>query len=292
MSNLVVRGIMTFIIISFAFSWPIFFVVDAWWLPKLAAAGETRQAHVVALFGHMLAMLGPSVGALVAFRLVHKTPLPPLRMGRLHHYLWAALAMLFVMGVPAVLGLSFGKSIHGFQELDQLTLILLGVTLTLGWVAAMGEEAGWCMYLLTVLHKKWGKTRAIIFSGIVRGLWHWPVLVGVFIYQAIHGEMAIGELALRSFGIAIQLMISNIFFGALFGWLWYKTESLPLVGWMHICYDFVRDASFVLLVGYQTSAFFPLWAVPFNIAAIILLMGIAKREGVTIKTLFSRPATP
>ncbi|MBL4692056.1 MAG: hypothetical protein JKY92_01855, partial [Magnetovibrio sp.] len=115
MSKLVVRGVMMFTITSFAFSWPIFFVVDAWWLPNLTAAGETGQAHAVALFGHMLAMLGPSVGALAAFRLVHKTPLPPLRMGRLHHYLWAALAMLFVMGIPAVLGLSFGKSIHVFQ---------------------------------------------------------------------------------------------------------------------------------------------------------------------------------
>jgi membrane protease YdiL (CAAX protease family) len=289
-SRSIYSGVAVFCIVSFGFSWPVFFIVDCWWLPTLAAAGDSQQVKLVALFGHLFAMFGPFIGALTAFRLIHKTPFPRLRIGQQRYYVWAALAMFLVFTIPATLGLVFGKSIFLVKALDTFAITLLATTMILGWLAAMGEEAGWCLYLLSSLQTKWGKTRAIIFSGIVRGIWHWPVLTGIFMYQAVNGDIALGELALRSLGIAIQLMVSNVFFGALFGWLWYKTESLPLLGWMHICYDVARDTSFVLVIGFQASAFFPLWAIPFNIVAFVLLMGIARREGVTFKNLFSRPS--
>ena len=41
--------------------------------------------------------------------------------------------------------------------------------------AAFGEEAGWRGYMMPKMIKLWGMKKAIIFGGIIWGMWHWPL---------------------------------------------------------------------------------------------------------------------
>ena len=60
--------------------------------------------------------------------------------------------------------------------------------------------------------------------------------------------------------VAFQLVVSNVLFGAVFGWIWYRTESVPLVGWLHFWFDLVRDVAAMLIVGYASG----LWMTAIN----------------------------
>jgi hypothetical protein len=99
------------------------------------------------------------------------------------------------------------------------------------------------------------------------------------------------QLVLFSLVFALQLALSNIFFGAVFGWIWEQTESMPLVGWMHQWYDLTRDTMTLLLVGYGST----LWASMLTLALFSgfgywLLNRWGKEESVTLNTLFKFPA--
>lgn len=88
-----------------------------------------------------------------------------------------------------------------------------------------------------------------------------------------------GLLVLAGVAIAIQLVISNALFGVLFGWVWYKTESLPLLGWLHQWFDAARDVTALMLVGYASTMWArAFWGIPFYVVACMLLQKIAKDE--------------
>ena len=123
----------------------------------------------------------------------------------------------------------------------------------------------------------------------MRGLWHWPVLAGPFVAAAAAGDLSIGRALARGVLIAISLIVSNMFFGSVFGWLWYRTESLPLLGWCHQWYDAARDVAFLVFAGYAASTpWAGVWAIPFNLTALFLLGLVACGEGTTLKDLFRR----
>jgi hypothetical protein len=115
----------------------------------------------------------------------------------------------------------------------------------------------------------------------MRGLWHWPVFLSPSIALVISGDLSFGRFAMRATAIALQLLISNALFGALFGWVWYKTESLPLLGWLHQWYNTARDVTSLLILGYAGSVWSGLWALPFNLVAVLLLIQVAREEGAT-----------
>jgi membrane protease YdiL (CAAX protease family) len=259
------RIIGPFILISFLFSWPIMFGVDAWLEPMFSQQGNTAAARLSVLFGHTLAMLGPALAALILWRFLHGQS-PVWKWSRLKYYAWAALAMLALWTMPGLIGLLFGDSV--VSPVETYIWIAIAVEVGLGWISGMGEETGWCAYLLPQLSPKIGKTRALIVSGAIRGLWHWPVLISPIIGQVILGERTALELAGAGVVIAIQLIVSNIFFGAVMGWIWYRTESIPLVGWTHYWHNLTRDVAILLLAGYGAS----LWAAQLS-GFIPLLLG-------------------
>lgn len=285
--NKVLRAVGLFMLLSFLFSWPFFFCVDGWLDAMFSARGDLAAARMSILVGHLLGMLGPALAALVMWRGYHKEAPPAWKWSQPKYYLWVALAMLAFWTLPGVIGLFFGDKVASPISSDVWIRILM--MLAFGWIAGMGEEVGWCAYLLPRMSPAFGKTRAMIASGVIRGLWHWPVVVAPVIVQVITGERTALELVGAGIVIALQLALSNVLFGAIWGWVWYRTESMPLVGWMHFWFDLTRDVTLMLLVGYgggmwvsQLNGFimFPL--------GFLLLDQVLRSEGQTWKQFFGR----
>jgi membrane protease YdiL (CAAX protease family) len=247
-----------FVLISFLFSWTIFFVADVGLVPMFEQEGDMAAARLAGLFGHMLGMLGPALAALLLWRFFHRERPPRWQWSRPIYYVWAAGAALAFWTLPGLIGLLLGDSI--VDPLPSYFGVYAAAIVVFGWITGMGEETGWCAYLLPRLSAAMGKTRALILSNVLRGLWHWPVVVAPVIVQVVQGDRTLPELLGASVVIALQLMLSNIFFGSIFGWVWYRTESLPLTGWLHYWYDMARDLTLILLVGYGGS----LWVTLLN----------------------------
>ena len=281
------RAVGLFVIISFLFSWIIFFYVDAGLEPMFSQQGNAAAARLSVLFGHTLAMLGPALAALFMWYLYHRESPPPWKWSRPKHYGWVVLAMLAMWTLPGLIGLLFGDTV--VSPIEPYVWIAIAALLGLGWISGMGEEAGWCAYLLPQMSPKIGKTRALIVSGVIRGLWHWPVVISPVIGQVIAGEHTFLELLGAGVVIAVQLAFSNILFGAVMGWVWYRTESLPLVGWTHFWHNLTRDVTIMLLAGYGGS----LWAAQLSgfvpiILGFVLIDRVRKSEGLEWWQLFAR----
>jgi membrane protease YdiL (CAAX protease family) len=193
--------------------------------------------------------------------------------------------MLAIWTLPALAGWAVNDAFRLLHPIDASAWVVIGTSLTLGWLAGLGEEVGWTAYLLPRLAPHIGKSRALVVSGAIRGLWHWPVLLGPSIALVASGDMPFGGFVMRATAIAFQLLISNVLFGALFGWVWYKTESLPLLGWLHQWYDTARDVTSLIMLGYAGSVWSGLWALPFNLVAVLLLIRVAREEGTTLWSL-------
>ncbi len=285
MINKEIRNVGLFALICFLFSWPIFFAVDAWAVPMFVRQDNLAAARLTLVFGHLLGMLGPACAAWVMCRVLGKGVLPAWRWSRPKYYLWGVIAALALWTLPGVIGLALGDTIDA--PIETHVWIMIGAMVLGGWLAGMGEEIGWCAYALPYLSPKIGRARAVIVSGVIRGLWHWPVLMGGVIAQVAAGEKTWTQLLVLSVVVAFQLALSNVFFGAVFGWIWYRTESMPLVGWLHQWYDLARDTTILLLVGYGST----LWAT--TITGIIftgfgcwLLIRVGREEGTSANTFF------
>lgn len=274
-----------FTLISLLYSWPIFIVVDAWLVPSFRGQGNAAAIWLTALFGHMLAMAGPGVAAILVWRR-YREPLPEWRWSRPGYYSGAALGMLALWTLPALVGLAFGDTLQVLDPIEGYAWVVIGTSLTAGWLAGLGEEVGWTAFLLPHLAPHLGKSRALVVAGAIRGVWHWPLFVGPLVAEVIAGEKTVSQLVVLSVALGLQLLISNALFGVLFGWVWYKTESLPLVGWLHQWFDAARDVTALLIVGYTHSLWFTrLWGIPFYLAAGLLLTHVAREEGANMWTL-------
>lgn len=280
------RNIASFVTIAFLYSWPIFFVVDAWIVPMLVQQAKEELATLVMICGHMLAMLGPALAAIIMWRTSHKGDAPVWKWGRWKHYGIVFIAMAVLWVLPGFVGLGLWPDAFSFRNpIPQYVWLSLAAWLFFGWFAGMGEELGWCTYLLPQMTPSMGKTRALVVSGLIRGLWHWPVLVGPILAQVLTGEKTITQLLILAMAFAVQLGITNILMGAVFSWLWYKTESQPLTGWLHQCYDAMRDVTPMFIVGYGASIWPTVGLFLFMAVGVQLMMYVARSEGGSFYTL-------
>lgn len=269
-----IRATAVFILVCFLFSWPLFLVVDAWLIPQLVEQGEMGTARLVITFGHYLAMCGPALAAFFMWRVYHKAGWPGWVWGKPRSYILAALAMLVLWTVPGLISLALGDSLD--PSIGKEGWVMFGGGLTLLWLAGMGEEIGWCAYLLTLLTPRFGRVKAMIISGAIRGIWHLPVLLGTTIAQVMAGEKSALELLMNAIVLSLSLMVLNIMYGGVMGWLWYRTKSIPLTGWLHQWYDLTRDITTLVLVGYSQWA--NSLALIFPVVGLILIVRIGLED--------------
>lgn len=278
--NIYLKHSIYFIVLAILFSWPGFFIIDTWIFPNLMKEGESIKALFFVLGGHVFGMFGPSIAAIILLKFVIKSRFPPWQWGPPKYYVWGSIFMLTTWLLPALTGLLVSSfkiriSIETFQ------LIYMGIYIGIVWFAGIGEEFGWSSFLLSYLSPEFGKTRTIIISGIYRGIWHFPVLISPVLYKVIIGEQSIFILLLLSIGFIIQLIISNILFSSLFGYLWYKTESTALLGWLHYMFDLVRDFLTFFIIGFGESIFAKFgFAIVFYGVAYYCLDTVMREEGI------------
>ncbi len=97
------------------------------------------------------------------------------------------------------------------------TLIAMLISPLLNFAATFGEEFGWRAYLLPKLSAL-GKRKALLLSGIIWGVWHWPVILMGHNYGFDYwGYPWTGLLAMVWFTVSC---------GVLFGWLSLNAHSV------------------------------------------------------------------
>lgn len=280
-----------FALLAFSFSWAIFFALDVWFIPTFAPQFKAALLAVIGMFGHFLGMAGPALAALVLWRRLDDTLRPEWKWNRARNYLGVAATILALCGVSLAAGaLTTSNDFYFRNSLEPHLWALLIGALTLGWLAGMGEELGWCAYLLPLLTPTFGRIGAVVISGIARGLWHLPVVLAPLMLAASQNEMPPDALGANVLLIALALMISNILFGAAMGWLWFKTASVPLLGWAHQWFDIARDFGLLLIFGAVSSdATTLVWSIGIHLLGIVALGLLARREFEKSETIWRVP---
>ena len=276
-SRAVNREIILFYLITVFISWPIIFVTDALLVPRYS---QTGFAELIALFGHILAMLCPMLSGLLVLRYFQKDKLLSWIWSRGKYYIYALFAGLLLWVVPGLIWLSLDKNLSLKLIFNNYDIMFVSFYLVLGWIAGIGEEYGWSAFVLTELYEKIGKSKAVVVSGCLRGFWHLPFLAIPVYLKVLSGNKSINELFLLTIVFAVQLIIGNIFFSALFGYVWFRTKSIPLLGWMHFLFDAFRDFTIFFIAGFINSTWFKIgWAFPFYFLAYLAFTKIAKEDG-------------
>ena len=68
--NIYLRHSIYFIGLAILFSWPIFFIIDAWIFPNLMKEGKSIEALFILLGGHVLGMFGPAIASIIILKFI------------------------------------------------------------------------------------------------------------------------------------------------------------------------------------------------------------------------------
>ena len=223
------KSITVFLIIAFAVAWVLFVLPLAF----RNADPNTRQA--ITLVCWTAAMWAPGLAAILTTHFVDREKMSKLHLNRLgdrRSYLLAWLVPLLLViasGLLTVL-LGVGQADLEFTAIGEAMAQTSGAALPAGTVVgiqmlfaitlaplfntlfALGEELGWRGYLLPKLFPL-GQGKAILLSGVIWGVWHWPAI--------LQGRNYPGQPILGMF-----LMIGFcVLFGAILSWLYLRTGS-------------------------------------------------------------------
>ena len=255
-----------FLILTFAFSWPLFLS------PLLFRDLEpaTRQLAIQGLWA--VAMWGPGIAALITTLAITKQPISSLRLNTLgpkRYYLWAWFLpplLVILSGLLTVL-IRTGQLDTEFTFMQQqmaqtgtqlplstglLVLIQIIQALLLGplinVIFTMGEELGWRGFLLPRLLPL-GQWKALLVSGLIWGIWHAPAIAQGHNYP---DHPILGILLMTVFCILIGIII---------GWMYLNTRSPwvaalahgSLNAWAGLPYLFLKPSFDTVLGGTLTS---------------------------------------
>jgi len=231
-----------------------------------------------------LLMFIPLVSVLVTNALISKRPLSSygVAKGKISvKYIILALVFplaIIMLAVPFALILgfkvdfTFSKFYSYVRDLAELSGIPYETLLTLfminaliapfiNTVFAFGEEAGWRGFLLTRLEEEFDRNIAIIISGLIWGLWHWPLILLIgydYTYET------------RFWGALIFLLYA-IVLGSLLSWLRFKTESVIMPSLAHGSFNAYTGFG-VFLIDAEPILGFPVGIL--SLLGLLLLLGI------------------
>ncbi|MCC7119475.1 MAG: CPBP family intramembrane metalloprotease [Anaerolineales bacterium] len=219
------KQIYWFLGITLALSWPLF-------LAPLALNGLDAQEKVLVTQGlWALAMWAPGLAAIVVTLFVAKKPFSSLRLNALgpkRYYLWAwflplgltvlsgAFTVWFGIGKLDLNMTNFRASLPASISANVALLGLLFFTILvapfINMLFALGEELGWRGFLLPQLLPL-GQWKAVMWSGLIWGLWHAPAIVQGLNYPG-HPIL----------GILMMIVFCSLL-GVIFAWLYLNTRS-------------------------------------------------------------------
>jgi membrane protease YdiL (CAAX protease family) len=158
--------------------------------------------------------------------------------------------------------------INPWQIVILQTLAAFLIAPLLNAIATFGEEFGWRAYLLPKL-RSLGDRKALLLSGVIWGVWHWPVIAMGHNYGLDYpGFPWLGLLAMVWFCISGGIFI---------GWLALKSESVwpavvahgALNGIAAISLFFIKSPSSMLLGPTPAGI---IGVLPFTLVSIIILL--------------------
>jgi membrane protease YdiL (CAAX protease family) len=135
-------------------------------------------------------------------------------------------------------------------------------------IATFGEEFGWRAYLQPKLMGL-GPRRALVLTGIIWGVWHWPVILMGYNYGFDYpGAPVLGLLAMVWFTVAL---------GVLLGWLTARGESVwpAVIG--HAAVNGVAGLGVIFVQGEPNALLGPMpvglvGGIGFTLAAAVILL--------------------
>lgn len=191
------KRIKIFLGITFILTWSITFLL-------MANGGYQNQYTTIAL---AICMMMPLVSVVIT-TLITKNKfkdvwIKPNFKGNLKYYLiaWLAPVILTILGAgvyflifpsqfdPQMIAfidstknqmIAAGQTPPSSEELRSLLIVQLIASIFIApianFITCLGEELGWRGYLLPGLCEKYTKTKAIIITGIIWGIWHAPMI--------------------------------------------------------------------------------------------------------------------
>lgn len=224
------KSLVWFLAIAFGLAWILFL------LPLAFGSPESMQRQTVTLITWTLAMWAPGLAAIIVTRFVNKEKLGTLNLRKLgdwRAYLWAWLLPLALTIVAGILTWAFragqldleftiikeaAAMAEGSPAIPANLLIAIQILFVLtlapliNTIPALGEELGWRGFLLPQLLPL-GQFRAILFSGVIWGLWHAPAVLLGLNYPS------------RPIAGIFMMIVFTVLLGAIFSWLYLRTLS-------------------------------------------------------------------
>jgi membrane protease YdiL (CAAX protease family) len=223
------KNIVVFLLIAFSVAW-VLFVLPMAFGPK---GSVTRQYATLVCWA--AAMWAPGLAAILTTWLVDQAPMGKLNLGRMGDkwsYLFAWLTPPMLVAAAGFLTAAFGVGQPDLQftaireamaqapgpAMPPMLILSLQIVIALtvaplfNTLFALGEELGWRGYLLPKLMPL-GNGRAILLSGVIWGVWHWPAILQGHNYP---GQPILGMFLMVGF---------CVLFGAIMSWLYLRTRS-------------------------------------------------------------------
>jgi membrane protease YdiL (CAAX protease family) len=120
--------------------------------------------------------------------------------------------------MPAVMMLSFAVvRLSGVPVPTPQVEVLPALALLVAFfVAAVGEELGWCGYAIDPMQAKWGALQAAIILGVFWVVWHYPPLIQADRSAAWIAWWSLGSIALRVIIVWLYNNGKSVFAASLF----------------------------------------------------------------------------
>lgn len=232
------KNIYWFLGITVLLSWPLF--LATLFLGNMDA--QTKQLTTQGLWA--VAMWGPGIAAILTTLFIAKVPFNSLGLNKLgpkQYYLWAwflpvALTLLsglftilfgigkidlnFTMIRTALASTPGGDAVPASVVVLSQSLLALTLAPFLNMLFTMGEELGWRGFLLPRLLPL-GQWKAVLWSGLIWGLWHAPVIVQGHNYP---GYPILG---------VFMMIIFCFLLGTIIAWLYINTKSPWVAALIH-----------------------------------------------------------
>jgi len=134
-------------------------------------------------------------------------------------------------------------------------------------IFAFGEESGWRGFLFQRLLEETDMNKALIITGILWGIWHWPLIFAIGYNYRIPGE-EIPSIEIRIAG-AFLFLIFTIAFGIFLVWLRLEGKSVLMPSLAHGAVNaYLGFGSFIILTNNRLIGY-PAGIIP--IISIVLL---------------------
>ncbi len=149
---------------------------------------------------------------------------------------------------------------------------------------ALGEETGWRGWMTPFLAARMERKKALILSGVIWGVWHWPI---IFLVGYNYGTGYWGA----PFTGGLMMCVACIALGTLLSFLYEKTDSVWAPALAHGAFNAVAGIGVYFLVGGGGSAMIlgptPLGliaGIPLFALAAFVLMGRKKTDATETET--------